>query len=197
MKKFSLMASLAALVTVGGVYATWNYAEANAGSANQDFYINLETVETNTKKGTISMTGALPLSVDDGGNYHVKLIKAQAAAQGLTVTFTPNTGASVETIPMQVVVSVNDAKFTLTQGTAETNDDTTDVYMTANTTPLTATEIPGLANVGTSGVLIPIDLIMSKLTLTDVVLDTYQDYQDYNATLNQLKITVTVSEVTA
>ena len=197
MKKFSLMASLAALVTVGGVYATWNYAEANAGSASQDFYINLETVETNTKKGTISMTGALPLSVDDGGNYHVELIKAQAAAQGLTVSFTPNVGASVETIPMQVVVSVNDAKFTLTEGTVETTDDTTDVYMTADTTPLTATEIPGLANVGTAGVLIPIDLIMSKLNLTDVVLDTYQDYQDYNKTLNQLKITVTVSEVTA
>ena len=197
MKKFSLMASLAALVTVGGVYATWNYAEAKAGSASQDFYINLETVETNTKKGTISMTGALPLSVDDGGNYHVKLIKAQAAAQGLTVTFTPNVGASVSTIPMQVVVSVNDAKFTLTEGTVETTDDTTDVYMTADTTPLTATEIPGLANVGTSGVLIPIDLIMSKLNLTDVVLDTYQDYQDYNKTLNNLKITVTVSEVTA
>lgn len=197
MKKFSLMASLAALVTVGGVYATWNYAEAKAGSASQDFYINLETVETNTKKGTISMTGALPLSVDDGGNYHVELIKAQAAAQGLTVTFTPNVGASVSTIPMQVVVSVNDAKFTLTEGTVETSDDTTDVYMTADTTPLTATEIPGLANVGTAGVLIPIDLIMSKLHLTDVVLDTYQDYQDYNKTLNQLKITVTVSEVTA
>ena len=100
-----------------------------------------------------------------------------------------NVGASVTKIPLQYVVSVNDATYTLTQGTADINDDKTGVYMTADSTPVS------LGEVGVEGVLIRIDDVMAKLTLTPEVLDTYQDYLDYNSTLNQLKVTVTVSEV--
>ena len=101
MKKLSLLVALILLVTVGGVYATWNYAR-NVVDPKQASATVVITGTQSSTKGTIEITSAPKrVIVDDTGAYdHVAEIwfgdiNADSQPVGadqtgaITVTFTP------------------------------------------------------------------------------------------------------------
>ena len=94
-KKLTTLAALATLVTVGGVYATWTFAEGNSTAANTTVNVAMTGVNAETEKGTLSVrvmdTNGFTLGVDDSDNDHFAEIKKTGE---VTVTFTPSLSAS-------------------------------------------------------------------------------------------------------
>jgi hypothetical protein len=65
MKKLSILLVLALLVTVGGVYATWNYAGTKFESVSKDLTLSITNRETNMFSGRIEFHDTLVLKIDD------------------------------------------------------------------------------------------------------------------------------------
>ena len=93
--KLALLALLSTIVTVGGVYATWTFAEGNTTAANTTVNVAMTGVNAETEKGTLSVTvmnnGGFTLAVDDANNDHLPDILKTGV---ITVTFTPSASAS-------------------------------------------------------------------------------------------------------
>ena len=53
MKKLASLMTAAMVMTVGGVYATWSYAQGNATQTEKTIYTSLTDVASTTSKGTI------------------------------------------------------------------------------------------------------------------------------------------------
>lgn len=93
--KLAIVAALAAVVTVGGVYATWTFAEGNATGASTSVNVAMTGVNSSTERGTLSVmvmgANGFTLAIDDANNDH----KAEVKKEGVvTVTFTPSANAS-------------------------------------------------------------------------------------------------------
>lgn len=93
--KLALLAFLSTVITVGGVYATWTFAEGNVANATTTVNVAMTGVNATTEKGTLSVmvmgTNGFTLAVDDIGNDHLPDIKKTGK---VTVTFTPSASAS-------------------------------------------------------------------------------------------------------
>ena len=115
MKKLSLLIALALIVTIGGVYAAWNYSQGSAASVEITREINMAQVNTDGNKGTISASPSnVAFLVDDAGDYHTTLTGTGEFA----ITFTPNAGADatarengVKMIATITVKSSNNLKY--------------------------------------------------------------------------------------
>ncbi len=181
MKKFSLMAALATLVTVSGVYAAWSYAQGDAPAASDTAGLRLETVTTTSKKGTIAITGSINIIIDDMGNYAA----GPKGSGEFTISFAPNTGASVEAIPLAYTVTIAGANaWDLGDG------QTGNYFAVTQTAPISLGSVGG-ATTAT----ITADDVLGQLDFTEVTLDTYEDYTKYNSTIGTCVITITVSEL--
>lgn len=108
--KLAVLGLLSTVVTVGGVYATWSFAEKDAASANTTVNVAMTGVNSSTEKGTLSVrvmgTNGYTLAVDDSNNDHI----AEIMATGMvTVTFKPSADASSDVksngIDVQCVIS--------------------------------------------------------------------------------------------
>ena len=103
MRKLSILIALILCVTIGGVYATWNYAQGNVASTTKYASMIITDKVVDTAKGTITVdTSNLIVTIDDSNND----FKGEMALSGyVTVTFTPNTGADEDVsshgIPLQ------------------------------------------------------------------------------------------------
>lgn len=62
MKKLGTIICIALMLTVGGVYATFNYAQTTAGSVEETVGHTIEGAVTNTAKGTIGLTSDYAIS---------------------------------------------------------------------------------------------------------------------------------------
>lgn len=81
MKKLSVLVALMLIITVGGVYATWDYFQYVTGTATQDKTTttkialtgkNVSGGDSSTPKGTIRVTpSTLTISISDSDNDHV------------------------------------------------------------------------------------------------------------------------------
>ena len=93
--KLAAVALLATAVTIGGVYATWTFAEGNTSAANTTVNVAMTGVNATTEKGTLSVmvmgTNGFTVAVDDANNDHFPDIKKTGV---ITVTFTPSASAS-------------------------------------------------------------------------------------------------------
>lgn len=97
--KITIAAALATIVTIGGVYATWSFAEKDADAATTTANIAMTGTEAvQTGKGTLSVKvmdieNSLMLAVDDSDNNH----KPELVKKGnVEVTFTPANNAPTE-----------------------------------------------------------------------------------------------------
>lgn len=95
--KIALASALAAFVTVGGVYATWTFAEENVKEASTTVNVAMTGLEGKSEKGTLSVTvthtGGFTLAVDDSNNDHLPEAKKTGT---VIITFTPSISASEE-----------------------------------------------------------------------------------------------------
>lgn len=91
MKKLGLIILMALVLTVGGVYATFNYAQAEVDSKTATLEKTLAGAATTTPKGEIAIdVGTFLLKIDDT----TKTLKTGLTTQGnVKVTFTPAKGA--------------------------------------------------------------------------------------------------------
>ena len=92
--KMAITAALATLVTVGGVYASWSFAENSASSATTTVNVAMTGLTAASEKGTLVVkdTG-YTLAVDDADNNHLPDIMKDGT---ITITFTASPDASDE-----------------------------------------------------------------------------------------------------
>ena len=96
MKKMGLLIALATVLTVGGVYATWQYADADVTKVERDNISVLVEEKQTVTAGTLSVTGEMSFKIDQSdAAYHGKLVEA-TANQKLTFTFAPTAHAPAE-----------------------------------------------------------------------------------------------------
>ncbi len=111
MKKLSTIIALALIVTIGSVYAAWNYAQGTTASNEVTREINMAQVNTDSNKGSIAVTpDDVLFLVDDAGGYLAKL-----TGEGeFLIKFNPAVGADPEVIAsgikMKAIVTIQGAK---------------------------------------------------------------------------------------
>ena len=194
MKKLGLIILMALVLTVGGVYATFNYAQKEVQPVNATLNKSLATVNTETAKGTIetNVEGFL-LKIDDTGND----LKTGLVAQGnVTVTFTPAKGAdgSVVTDGVNLKLEISFTGNTYTQnGVAYDVFKTTDKY-NASTGVVLGT---GTKNDVNGKFEYTVEL-SQYFTVSAIPLPTLTDYNAFSGwftTPGNAVVTITVSEV--
>lgn len=128
MKKFGLLVALALIVTVGGVYAQWNYsAQTGINSSHEHLNSNMaDYIAGSNAYGTISIfDNDMRLAIDDTNNDHV----ADLVITGdMIFLFEPFSG---ENVPDSVITDGIVLQYQITQtdnyiydfGTADTADD--------------------------------------------------------------------------
>ncbi len=200
MKKLSTLIAIALIVTIGGVYAAWNYAQSTTASVNVSREVNMAQVVTNGNKGTITATpeNNFAFLVDDGGSYQAVL----NGTGNLKIVFTAAPGADQTTkddgIKMQATVSL--------KTTTETGLLYTDPHKPEGQNklaPITVKEEntitinggnkvkPGEAN----GVTISAQEIVDCLQIANVVLDTKDENDKFHTALKDYTIYITISEI--
>ncbi|MBQ2676844.1 MAG: hypothetical protein IJF54_05555 [Clostridia bacterium] len=182
MKKLSMLVALILCVTVGGVYATWNYAE---GKTSAEKYFDDSTIITAstsaTAKGTITVdTSNLNIIIDDtNGDYKGELIIDDA--DYVTVNFTPNVGASND-------VATNGIRM---QWSLSTTDDykynSADIFTVETTVQQRATAEKTFTITGAE--------LKDLISLNALSLPTKADYDAFKQALHSGSIKISVSEV--
>lgn len=175
--RFALLLVLILTVTVGGVYATWNYtASSGITDIEKSVQVNLEADNVTTVSGgTLTATGNISASIDDSGNnYKAALVMS---GTGFTVTYTPAdiaTETPVEAIQMKATVSVSTPKY-----------NGTDIISVSNA------EI--VSTITSSWAITP-EMIGECLSLADISLPTPDDYDAFETAVAEgITITVTIS----
>ena len=186
MKKLSLLIALALILSIGGVYATWNYAQGDAVDVNA--YLDGSTKITDavvnaTAKGTITVdTSNFSLTIDDETNDHV----AELIKDGyIDITFTPSTGADADVaadgIALQYVLSC-------TGGSFEYNGNHIFTYSSD----------PVILNSGNATKSVRINAEDIGIALNGTIsLPTVADYEAFKLALHSGSLIFTVSEYTA
>ena len=183
MKRLSLLLALALLVTVGGVYATWNYAQGTAAYREKFLTAHLTDKVTDTAKGVIDVNiDGLTLTIDDAdNNHHGELILAGE----IVITFTPNEGADAD-------VDRDGIAMQYQLGTTKDYNYNDNPIFTVNT------DIQALnGGAATKSVTIPASELQGLITLNDMELPTVDAYSAFKAALHSGSIQITVSEVPA
>lgn len=186
MKKLSLLIALVLLVTIGGVYATWNYAQGDV-EVKQGFVLpTMADVNMDSRKGEITIdTSAVTIKVDDSDTDSIVHKPVLVVTGGdIVITFAPAVGAdddiAINGIKMQAVITCTtpweyDGKQIMTVDT------------TKNT--ITATE-KGFE------LRISAEQLAEMLQMNDLLrLPTYSDFMDFQTILNRGNIKIVVSEV--
>ena len=186
MKKLSLLVALALIVTVGGVYAAWNYAQGATASVEITREINMAQVNTNSNKGSIAATPKdVTFLVDDAGGYHTEL----TGSGYFDIVFTASPGADkttadngIKMIATVTVKSATNAKYgEVTPLTVKTGQNT--IALTGDTTSKTAK--------------LEVSDVLECVTLCNVVLDTKDKNDAFHNVLKDYTIVITISEVVA
>ena len=207
MKKFTILVALILCVTIGGVYATWNYASADVTASDMNMSINLATATTDNPKGQIiNVLNSMNVKIDDTNHdYYAEPIIEGA----MGFVFTPSAGVDSSITNNGISMTI-----TLTQSNPVQYEDDSgnlkDVFEITNATIKTdfGTKIDnGNATTLCPGVdltqyinsffidIVPGDLI-DKLTIgSHVYLPTKADYDTlHTAIQNSGKLTITVTE---
>ncbi len=183
MRKLTAIIALMLVVTIGGVYAAWNYAQGAVSKI--DAYLDGVTKITEkvvtTAKGNISVNSEnLSITIDDANNDHVAELKVEGY---ITVTFTPNEGADE-------VVDQNGIKmkYQLSNTGLIYNEDAIFAYSSAEV----------VMNNGNAAKSVTIQASELGITLKNSVeLHTVAEYEAFKAALHTGSLCFTVSEAAA
>ena len=185
MKKLSLLIALALIVTIGGVYAAWNYGQGPTASLEITREINMAQVNTSSNKGTISADPTnVSFLVDDKGGFVAELNGTGFFA----ITFTAADGADQTVkdngIKMQATVTLkseNNLKYNGTVTPITVNASSNVIDITNGVAAKTAT--------------LNVSDIVNALVLADVTLTTKAENDAFHTALKDYTIVITISEV--
>ena len=181
MKKISVLIVLAMIVTIGGVYATWNYAQDGVEGVDVVPTVALTDKIVSTSQGTIEVDmSTLEISIDDANNDY----NAELVIDGqIDIEFTadPYADADIKAngLPMQYELTVTTPwEYKGTQ------------IFTVEVDPI---QLNG--GNGTFSATITADDLMDAITLGNISLPTVEEYDAFALALKEGEITITVSEI--
>lgn len=180
MKKISILIAFAMILTIGGVYATWNYAQGEIASIDMTQSAVLTEKVIDTPMGSISVNNNLEIIIDDTNDDHVAELIIEG---GINIVFTAH-----ELAPENVRTNGIPMQYTIT---------TTTSWEYAGTQIFTAQTAPILINDGNATFTATITAaeIMNALTLANISLPTVADYDAFELALANGEIIITVSEI--
>ncbi len=196
MKKLSALIALALCITIGGVYATWNYAQGDVSSLSKAFNESMAGTSENTAAGQIAInTDTLSITIDDlvinetgvAGTDH----KAEAYFDGyVTVTFTPTVGADDDVVNFGIDTKYNFSILTTLDSWSYEGT----VLFDVDETPVSVAKESLTKNAdGSFSYKIDAKDISDKITINEFHLPTAEDYNNFRAVLNSGSLQVTVS----
>ena len=194
--------TLASLIAVGGVYATWSYGQGTAASANDELAVVMTAATVDGKKGKFTVsTSTLKFEIGNSGNYVPQL----RAYGDLVVTFTPNPGADSDVV--QSGIDINWAVSFSGDGEqnwkydSDFDGDADELIfdLDSSLTKVLKTEA-AVDGAGNFVFTIPASEIVAKFPLNideGFALDTKTKYDSFNSYLDDYKIELNISEATA
>ena len=193
MKKLGFVIMIALVLTVGGVYATFDYAQNDVASQDAVLTKTIAGTKTDNAKGTIAIdVETFQLKIDDVG---VKDLKTGLETQGfVTVTFTPAQGAdgsvADEGIDLKLEIAFENNTYT---------QNGTPYELFKTTLPSGTTSVAlGKGTKNSAGAFEYQVQLGNYLAVNEIPLPTLADYDAFSAwftDVNNAKITITVSEV--
>lgn len=188
MRKLSLLIALAFMVTIGGVYAAWNYAQGTTASVEITREINMAQVNTNSNKGTISATPHdVAFLVDDKGDgTYTAVLKGTGS---FSINFTASTGADADTISngIEMIATISIKSTSNLKYKEQTPIELVEEKSVIDITPT------GPSQTGT----LKVDAILDAVQLCDVQLTTKAENDAFHTVLNDYTIVITISEYVA
>lgn len=196
MKKLGLIILMALVLTVGGVYATFDYARAEVDSVTTEHLAKgIAAATENTKKGTISIdVSQVLLKIDDTGSHKTGLGIGNSV---IKVTFTPSEKAE----PLVVDEGINmKLEISFTNNTYKQGADNYAVFTTTTAygTGVTLAADPKAKK----GDKFEYTVDLSEyLTVSEIPLPTLSDYNAFagwflsSEVPGNAVVTITVSEV--
>lgn len=201
MRRISILILTAMLLTISGVYATWNYAQGNVATQDTFLLPSMTDKVIETAKGTISIDKAnAAIVIDDANNDHIaELTYADGAA--VLVTFTPSKGADPDVFASGVTL-VYSLSVTPNWTYPESGSEARQIFSVKNTAEkteitMTRNEVDGVVTFTGS---IPVSDILAKLSFGEdqgFTLSNAASYDAFRTILNRGNIKITVEEYIA
>lgn len=188
MKRLGAIIAIALVLTIGGVYATFNYAQGGVVSLeNEMISKELAGKTINTAKGEIKIkSNNFKITVDDlDGNLHTK----GHFENKTTINFTPAPLAAAD-------VRDNGIKLKLTiTVTTEPGKEYVDEGTTYNLFNITGGASSGVTLNGNAPIRGDFEIDFADyITVTDIYLSTPDKYDAYKTAFDNTTITFTISE---
>ena len=210
-KKVGILATLALCVTVGGVYATWTYADTSTAIDSQHKHVaqDIAGATTTGAVGTLKVeTAGLKFIIDQANDDHEAELVWGNTVTEIPVTFMPSTTASQEIKANGISVMYSfetsgDWDFD-GEGTGEAAKALYKVRE-GNFKVVMSKALDGEGNwidLNNDGIedfqgTIPAAVFIDAITLNDkLVLDTKSDYDTFKEALKNLTVGVTVAHDT-
>ena len=190
MKKLGIAAMLATVVTVGGVYAAWNYAGGKADTATASKTLQITQADLQATSGTLSVQLPTILAIDNMGNYTPGwCTTGDLACKGdMIVKFVPNTGAATTSFTCTIKLINN----SYVDDDGETKQiikvDGDKIEQTFDYT----------SGEGEQTYSLSIEDFLAVLPVNaDITVPTYEEYGQYSQAVSALKIEVSVVQNTS
>ncbi len=170
---------LALFLTVGGVYATFNYAQGTVNSADSALSKEITNKVVDTPKGTIAIISDFKITIDDNTGT---LTTAADYTGTFKVQFTPTTGADATVrdsgIPLKMTIEATGNQY---KEQAIFNIPGDEIILNEGNRILGEFTVP----------------MNNHITVNAISLPTAADYDAYKTALESTTITITVSEYVA
>ena len=192
MKKLGFVIMMALVLTVGGVYATFDYAQNDVKPVNATLTKTIAGADTETAKGTITIdVETFQLKIDDT----TKTLKTGLTTQGsVKVTFTPAKGADASVADEGIELKL---EIAFANNTYRQNGIDYDVFKTTSAYDTGVSLGKGTKN-NVTGAFEYTVALGHYLAVNEIPLPTLADYNAFAqwfTNSENAKITITVSEV--
>lgn len=209
-KKVGILATLALCVTIGGVYATWTYADTNTAIESQHKHIAVDIAGSTTTGavGTLKVeTAGLKFIIDQANANHEAYLNWSNTVTEIPVTFMPsaNAGEDIKTNGINVMYTFETTGDWDFDG--EGGEDAKALYSVATgkykvTMSKAVDEDGAWIDLNGDGIkdfrgFIPASVFVDAIQLNDtLVLDTPADYEAFKSAMTSLLVGVTVADAT-
>ena len=200
-KSISLLLVLALCITIGGVYATWIYAETPITNVHSHIgSFGLANAQVNNSKGTISIDASgAHLYIDQKDTVNLDYTAVLTATGTITVTFTPSNHfvAANDTISLQYNLKTDNANPTNFVVKTSAEDAGKPLFTAFDTATKTTLDLVKQGD-GTYVATVQATALLPLITLNDFELNNYDMYTYFSGQIGSFgNIGFEVSEVRA